>query len=145
VRTGLSWMVTVPLTWTCTILHAPLVLLPNCLGFLFFLSTICCGAQSNPLLIWFSLMRFSWIRCSHLCVMACQSAINGMLRNMSLLNTRLPWLLPKVECTPTCMACIVIDNASSLHIVLHWQYFAGDYHVIMFLEHFPLFGAFFHT
>ncbi len=32
---------------------------------------------------------------------------------MSLFNTRLPGLLPKVECTPACMACIAIDNASS--------------------------------
>ncbi len=28
VRPGLSWMVTVPLTWTCTILYGPLVLSP---------------------------------------------------------------------------------------------------------------------
>jgi hypothetical protein len=60
---------------------------------------------------WFSLMRFSWIRCSLLCVMVCQSAINGMLRNMSLLNTRLPGLLPKMECTSAHMVCIAIDNA----------------------------------
>jgi hypothetical protein len=60
-------------------------------------------------------MRFSWIRCSRLCVMACQSAINGMMRNMSLLNTRLPGLLPKVECTPARMACIAIDNSSSTY------------------------------
>jgi hypothetical protein len=38
-----------------------------------------------------------------------------MLRNMSLLNTRLPGLLPKVECTPGCMACIAIDNALSTY------------------------------
>ncbi len=25
------------------------------------------------------------------------------------------YLLPKVECTPTCMACIAIDNASSTY------------------------------
>jgi hypothetical protein len=55
------------------------------------------------------------MRCSFLCVMACQSTINGMLRNMSLLNTRLPGLLPKVECTPAGMACIAIDNASSTY------------------------------
>ncbi len=58
-------------------------------------------------------MRFSWIRCSRLCVMACQSTINGMLRNMSLSNSRSPGRLPKVERTPACMACIAIDNASS--------------------------------
>ncbi len=61
-----------------------------------------------------------------------------------LLYTRLPGLLPKVECTPACMACITIDNALST-FVLHLQYFAGDYHVIEYLEHFPLFDAFFHT
>jgi hypothetical protein len=44
VRPGLSWMVTVPLTWTCTMLYGPLVLSPNFLGFHFFLSTSCCGA-----------------------------------------------------------------------------------------------------
>jgi hypothetical protein len=60
-------------------------------------------------------MRFSWIRCSPLCVIACQSTINGMLRNMSLLNTRLPGLLPKVECTPARMACMAIDNALSTY------------------------------
>jgi hypothetical protein len=60
-------------------------------------------------------MRLSWIRCSCLCVMACQSAINGMLINMSLLNTRLPGLLPKVEGTPAHMACIAIDNALSTY------------------------------
>ncbi len=60
-------------------------------------------------------MRFSWIRCSLLCVMACQSAIKGILRKISLLNTRLPGLLPKVECTLALMACIVIDSASSTY------------------------------
>jgi hypothetical protein len=60
-------------------------------------------------------MRFAWIRCSLLHVMACQSSINGMLRNMSLLQTRLPRLLPKVECTPARMVCIAIDNASSTY------------------------------
>jgi hypothetical protein len=88
-------------------------------------------------------MKFSWIRCSLLCVMACQSAINGMLRNMSLLNKKKPGLLPKVECTPARIAWQLIMLC--LHIVLHWQYFAGDYHVITFLEHFPMFDAFFHT
>jgi hypothetical protein len=79
-------------------------------------------------------------KCSLLCVMACQSVINGMLRNMSLLKTRFPGLLPKVECTPACMACIAIDNASCTCNI-----FRGGYHVTVFLEHFPLSGAFFHT
>jgi hypothetical protein len=47
--------------------------------------------------------------------MVCQSAINGMLRNMSLLNTRLPGLLPKVDCTPARMVWIAIDNALSTY------------------------------
>jgi hypothetical protein len=32
-----------------------------------------------------------------------------------LLNTRLPGLLPKVECNPACMACIAIDNGLSTY------------------------------
>ncbi len=61
-------------------------------------------------------MRFSLTNnCSHLCVTACQPAINGIFKNMSLLKTKLPWLLPKVECAPAHMACIVIDNASSMN------------------------------
>ena len=47
--------------------------------------------------------------------MACQSAINDIFRNMSLLNTRLPGLIPKVECAPARMACIVMDNALSIN------------------------------
>ncbi len=138
VRPGLSWMVTVLLTWTCTILYGPLVLLPNFLGFHF--------SKYHLLgsIIIASFLVFSWIRCSLLCVIVCQSAINGMLRNMSLLNTRLPGLLSKVECTPACMACMQLIMLH-LHIVLHWQYFAGGYHVIVLIEHFSLFGASFHT
>ncbi len=37
VRSGHSWMVTVSLTWVCTNLDGPLVLLPIFLGFHFFL------------------------------------------------------------------------------------------------------------
>jgi hypothetical protein len=48
--------------------------------------------------------------CSLLCVMACQSANNGMLRHMSLLNKRLPGLLPKVEYTPALMPCMAIND-----------------------------------
>ncbi len=51
-----------------------------------------------------------------LCVMARQSAISGILRNMSLLNTRLPGLLPEVECTPACMVCIAIDDIPYIFI-----------------------------
>jgi hypothetical protein len=67
-----------------------------------------------------------------------------MLRNMSLLNTRLPGLLPKVECTPACMAFIAIDNASSTYCAA-LAIFVEDSHVTTFSERFPLFGAFFHT
>ena len=48
-------------------------------------------------------------------MMARQLAINGIFKNMSLLKTKLPGLLPKVECAPAHMACIVIDNASSMN------------------------------
>jgi hypothetical protein len=67
-----------------------------------------------------------------------------MSKNMSLLNTRLPGLLPRVVWTPALMVCIAIDSALS-HIVLHLQYFAKGCHVVMFLERFLLFDAFFHT
>jgi hypothetical protein len=46
-------------------------------------------------------------------VIACQSVIKGILRNMSLLKTRLPGLLPKVECIPALIACIAMDSALS--------------------------------
>jgi hypothetical protein len=45
----------------------------------------------------------------------CQSTIKGMLRNMSLLNVRLPGLLPRVECIAALMACIAMDKASSMY------------------------------
>ena len=44
----------------------------------------------------------------------CQSAISGMLRNMSLLNTSKPGLLPSVVCTPVLIACEAICNALSI-------------------------------
>ena len=69
----------------------------------------------KPLLFWFSLMRFSCMRCSFLWVIVCQSATNGMFKNMSLLNTRLPGLLPRVVWIPALMACIAIDSASSTY------------------------------
>ncbi len=128
-RPGLSCMVAVPLTWTFTILYGPLVLMPNFLGFHFFLKHHLLGSIIIAPFFWISLMRFSWIRCSLLCVMACQSAINGMLRNMSLLKTRLPGLLPKVECTPILMPCMVINDIPYIFFcisnlspyILYWQ------------------------
>ncbi len=44
-----------------------------------------------------------------------QSAIKGMLRNMSLLNMRLAELLPRVECIAALMACIAMDKASLMY------------------------------
>ena len=44
----------------------------------------------------------------------CQSAISGMLRNMSLLNTSEPGLLPRLVYTPVFIACEAIDNALSI-------------------------------
>ncbi len=59
-------------------------------------------------------MRFLLIRSSLRRVIACQSAINGMFKNMSLLKTRFPGLLPNVVCCiPTLIACIAMDSASS--------------------------------
>jgi hypothetical protein len=81
----------------------------------YFVQIICSFAQFFRLpfflkyqLLWSVIVAPSFLVFSHevlmdeicLCAMACQSAINGMLRNISLLNTRLPGLLPKVECTP---------------------------------------------
>ena len=53
------------------------------------------------------------MRCSLSRVIACQSVINEMLKNMSLLKTRFPGLLPNVVCIPTLIACIAMDCASS--------------------------------
>ena len=53
------------------------------------------------------------MRCSRRRVIACQSAINGMFKNMSLLKTRFPGLLPNVVCIPILIACMAMDNASS--------------------------------
>ncbi len=85
---------------------------------------------------WYSLMRFSWIRCSLLCMLACQSVINGMLRNMSLLKTRLPGLLPNMECTPACMACTAIDYASSTYCAA-FSIFCGGLPCSSVLRTFP--------
>ncbi len=57
----------------------------------------------------------------------CQSAIKRILRNMSLLNMRLPGLLPRVECIAAFMACIAMDKASlmySLLLAINWDFFA---------------------
>ena len=59
-------------------------------------------------------IRSVFTRCSRHFVTACQSAIKGMFRNMSLLKTKLPGLLPSVECIPARIACIAIANASSM-------------------------------
>jgi hypothetical protein len=48
-------------------------------------------------------------------MIVCQSAIKGILRNMSLLNVGLPGLLPRVECIAALMACIAMDIASSTY------------------------------
>jgi hypothetical protein len=46
---------------------------------------------------------------------------------MSLLNVRLPGLLPRVECIAAFMACIAMDKASliySLALAISWGFFA---------------------
>ncbi len=50
-----------------------------------------------------------------MCSSLCQSAIKGMLQNMSLLNARLPGLLPRVEFIAALMACIAMDEASLMY------------------------------
>jgi hypothetical protein len=50
---------------------------------------------------------------SFLSEIACQSAIKGMLRNMSLLKTRLPGLLPSVKCYLALIACMAMDSATA--------------------------------
>ena len=67
----------------------------------------------------FSRIRSVFTRCSRHVVTACQSAIKGILRNMSLLKTKLPGLLPNVEYVPARIACIVIANASSMKSFAH--------------------------
>ncbi len=46
-------------------------------------------------------------------MIVCQLAIKGMLRNMLLLKTRLPGLLPSVECIPALIACMAMYSALS--------------------------------
>jgi hypothetical protein len=91
-----------------------------------------------------------------------------MLRNMSLLNVRLPRLLPRVECIAALMACIAIDKASLMYSLellcdinnvysnnilngLQIVLIFGVSHILIFfavtmsLGHFLPFGAFFCT
>jgi hypothetical protein len=43
--------------------------------------------------------------------------------NMSLLNVRLPGLLPRVECIAALMACIAMDKTSLMYsLKLLWGY-----------------------
>ncbi len=95
--------------------YGPLALLPNLQGFHFFLSTLCWGTLLHWRRFWFCLMRFSFIKCSCLCVIVCQSATRGILRNMSLLNVWLLGLLPRVECIVALVACTAMDKASSMY------------------------------
>ncbi len=75
-------------------------------------------------------------------MIVCQSVINGILRNMSLLKTRLPGLLPSVECIPALIACMEMDSTSSTNSFAS-TIFVVVHHVIMFLGRFPLFGVFY--
>ena len=72
----------------------------------------------------------------------CQSAISGMLRNMSLLNTSKPGLLPKVVCTPDLIACEAIYNALSIRSFTAIAVI-GDPLVIGYVGCYLRFGAFF--
>ncbi len=111
---GFNSTVRVPLTCVCNILLGPLVFWPNLWVLCLFFSTFWLGTWSYCFHLQFSSIRFSLIKCSSFCVIACQSAMSGMFRNMCLLKTRLPGLLPKVVWMPVCMACVAIDSASSM-------------------------------
>ncbi len=61
-----------------------------------------------------------------MCSSLCQSANKGILRNMSLMNVRLPGLLPRVECIAAFMACIAVDKISSMYslaLAISWNFF----------------------
>ncbi len=58
--------------------------------------------------------------------MACQSAIKKIYRNISLLNVRLPGLLPRVECIPALIACIAMDKASSIYSLVLAMFWGGS-------------------
>ncbi len=109
---GLNSIVGVLFTCVCRTLYGPLVLLPNLQGFSFFLEYPLLKDIVILTMLLIFLVRFSFVRFSCLCVIVCQSAIRGMLRNMSLLNARLPGLLPRVKCIAALMACIVMNMAS---------------------------------
>ena len=83
------------------------------------------------------MLKFSFTRCSRRFVTACQLAIKGILRNMSLLKTKLPGLLPNVECIPSRIACIVIANASSMKSFAR----AAAVHAVVSLKRFLLFDT----
>jgi hypothetical protein len=73
-------------------------------------------------------------------VMACQSVTSGMFKNIFLLNTKFPGLLPYVVCRSVRMACMAIDSASSM------QYLAlvrleEVHHAVSFVKCCPLFDA----
>ena len=72
----------------------------------------------------------------------CQLAIRGMLRNMSLLNTSKPGLLPKVVCTPVLITCKAIYNALSIRSFAAITVIGGPL-VIRYVGSYLRFGAFF--
>jgi hypothetical protein len=60
-----------------------------------------------------------------MCLPLCQSAIKGILRNISLWTVRLPGLLPRVEFIAAFMACIQMDKALfmySLALAISWGF-----------------------
>ncbi len=111
VRPGLSWMVTVPLTWTCTILYGPLVLLAIFFTLPFFLKYH---------LLWSIIIAPSFLVFSHEVLMdeMFLSLCDGMpicnqwnVEKHVSVKQKIAWAaVPKVECTPACMACMVIND-----------------------------------
>ncbi len=73
-------------------------------------------------------------------VIACQSAMSGMLRNMPLLKTRLSGLIPKIVWMPVRMACVAINSILSMKsfalVTSH-----GGSPCRRVVERFPLFDA----
>jgi hypothetical protein len=114
VRPGLGWMVTVPLTWTCTI----------CTDHLFFCPFFKVSIFLKYHLLGSIIVDPSFLVFSHEVLMdkMFSSLCDGMpicnqwnvVKHVSV-KIRLPGLLLKVECTPACMVCIAIDNASSTY------------------------------
>ncbi len=66
------------------------------------------------------------MRCSRFWVIVCQLAIKGMLKNMSLLKTKLPGLLPRVVCTPALIAYVAMESASSTSSFAMVIFFGGS-------------------